>query len=156
MSEKIKSIENSINDRLPDQLVGIVQCRPIYGAYCFARKWVFDFLSRKIDFLTLFIRKVDFQRSFHCFLQEQWWVAPIWFLYHDIGEICKVQTCGIRSSKSRLFFHMDMDIVPYAKILDISLMSVRFDFVYYDTKVRLGLWITVLEKFNFPINKSNF
>ena len=57
MSEKIKSIENSINDRLPDQLVGIVQCRPIYGAYCFARKWVFDFLSRKIDFLDTFHQK---------------------------------------------------------------------------------------------------
>ena len=54
MSEKIKSIENSINDRLPDQLVGIVQCRPIYGAYCFAREWVFDFFD------SFFIEKVDF------------------------------------------------------------------------------------------------
>ena len=32
----IERVESGINEKLPDQLVGLVQCRPLYGAYCFA------------------------------------------------------------------------------------------------------------------------
>ena len=50
-----------------------------------------------------------------------------------------------------------MDMAPYAKILDVSLMSARNDFLLdHDTNVRLGLRIAVFTEVNFPMNKSTF